>query len=414
MSPAVPAWLADPALEPVWRRLAEALEKRGLTPTGIVEVTGLDRAGRHAVSGLVGKPVHKDRVRIDLTTVDIFLRERSGIGGLRSVVEAVRGAPLVDRPALRSARSASREAPYVTARAWLAAHPDANLAWADEWLAGLRRTGYLRRRPNAVALVERALEVLADRFTAGGTGNAGVVGVDAEPSPVADGRSADVVSRVELAARVCGDAHALDADRPLAHLVLRGIAAAHGIDVSASAAGRRNLWERAGVRSDSVSSTCLTFGVRDGVRHLTPWDLARTPVRPVPGADVLVCENPRVLEAFAERRREVIVVCTAGEPNLVTLDVLRALRGTVTLRYHGDFDWPGIAIANRLVHTLDVQPWLMTAADYRDAVDALRDRLDLGGAPVIPAWDPDLGEAMTSAGVAVHEESVLDTLVATF
>jgi uncharacterized protein (TIGR02679 family) len=388
----VPDWLADPALEPVWRRVADALEQRGLTPTGRVVVTGLDRASRHATAGILGRRVLTDRVRIDLVELDRFLRERTGIGGLREVVEAVRGEALTDRAALRSDRSASREAPFAAARAWLAAHPEPPLPWADEWLAGLRRTGYLSRRHDPVGMVERALEVLADR--AGTTGEA------------------EVVSRVDLAARICGDAHALDDDRSLAYLVLRGLATASGEDPPGSAAERRALWERVAVQTDAVSSTCLTFGVRDGLAHLTPWDLKRSPVRIAPGTTVLVCENPRVLEAFAERRPAKVVVCTAGEPNLVTLDVLRALRdGGAELWYHGDFDWPGIAIANRLVRALNVRPWRMTAADYRSAVAKLPDRLELAGIPVSPDWDADLGRAMSELGTAVHEESVLECLV---
>jgi uncharacterized protein (TIGR02679 family) len=391
----VPDWLADPALEPVWQRVADALEQRGLAPVGRVVVAGLDRASRHAVAGMVGRRVLTDKARIDLAEMDRFLRERSGIGGLRDVVEAVRGEPLIDRAALRSARNASREAPFAAALVWLATHPEPALPWADEWLAGLRRTGYLSRRRNPVELVERALEVLSDRF-----GSAG---------------SEQVVSRVDLAARICADAHALDDDRPLAHLVLRGLAAAFGVEPPVSAAARRALWERVGVQTDSVSSTCLTFGVRDGLAHLTPWDLRRSPPRVTCGAVVRVCENPRVLEAFAQRRPDVVVVCTAGEPNLVTLDVLRALRdGRADLRYHGDFDWPGIAIANRLVRTLEVRPWRMTAADYRSAVGKLPDRLELTGLPLSPDWDPDLGSAMTELGTAVHEEAVLETLVMAF
>ncbi len=33
-------------------------------------------------------------------------------------------------------------------------------------------------------------------------------------------------------------------------------------------------------------------------------------------------------------------------------------------RYHGDFDWAGIAIANDLVQAFEVQPWRMAASDY--------------------------------------------------
>lgn len=391
----VPDWLADPALEPVWHRLEDALGQRGLTPTGRVVVAGLDRAGRHAVAGLLGRPVLTDRVRIDLGELDRFLRQRSGLGGLRDVMEAIRGEPLVDKAALRSARSASREAPFEAARAWLTDHPEPPLPWVDEWLAGLRRTGYLSRRRDPVGVVVHALDVLSDRF--GRIGTAGVV------------------SRVDLAARICGDAHALDDDRPLAYLVLRGVATARGQAPPSSASERRALWEQVGVQTDSVTSTCLTFGVRGGLVHLTPWDLARSPARVASGTTVLVCENPRVLEAFAERRPDTIVVCTAGEPNLVTLDVLRELRATgANLRYHGDFDWPGIAIANRLVRNLGVRVWHMTAADYRSAVAALPDRLELTGPRVDPDWDAALGRAMSELGTVVHEESVLESLVVSF
>lgn len=392
---APPDWLATAALAPLWQRLADALERRGLTPKGHVLVSGLDRNSRHAVGALLGRSVITDRVRIDLAELDRMLRERSGIGGLREVIEAVQGQPLTDRIALRSARIASREAPFKAARRWLAAHPKPALPWADEWLAGLRRTGYLSRHGNADRLVERALTILSDRFQS-----------DATARPIA---------KVDLASRMCSDSHALDDDRPLAYLVLRGLATAFGVPPPTSAAERRDLWERVSVRADSVSSTCLTYGLRNGLAHLTPWELARTPLRVTPGEIVLVCENPRVLEAFAERRPESVVVCTLGEPNLVTLDVLRTLRdGGADLLYHGDFDWPGISIANRLVRTLGVHPWRMATADYREAVASLPDRLDLTGTPIEPAWDPNLGRAMVELGTVVHEESVLDSLIAAF
>jgi uncharacterized protein (TIGR02679 family) len=232
---------------------------------------------------------------------------------------------------------------------------------------------------------------------------------------------------VELAARLIGNAHALDDGTPLAQVVLRALACAGGVDVPVGVAARRALWERYGVSADSVSATCLTLGLRpvaDGARerrlraaaaagdpvHLTRWDVRRTALALEPGSTVLVCENPHVLEAFAGQGGGAFLVCVAGEPNLVALDVLTALRsGGADLLYHGDFDWPGIAIANRLIATVGVEPWLMSAADYRPAarVDGPR----LVGAPVEPSWDPALRAAMERLGVAVHEEAVLDALL---
>jgi uncharacterized protein (TIGR02679 family) len=97
-------------------------------------------------------------------------------------------------------------------------------------------------------------------------------------------------------------------------------------------------------------------------------------------------------------------------PGLVTLDVLRRLRaGGAALAYHGDFDWPGIAIANRLVDEVGVVPWRMGADEYSDGLDV--DGIALAGTPVEPAWDPELGAAMRSHGIAVHEEAVLPELL---
>jgi hypothetical protein len=79
------------------------------------------------------------------------------------------------------------------------------------------------------------------------------------------------------------------------------------------------------------------------------------------------------------------------------------------LRYHGDFDWPGIAIANRLVGRFRVCPWLMSTEDYEDGLQAGIPLL--AGSPVEPAWDNDLDAAMRSQNRAVHEEAVLDQLL---
>ena len=68
-------------------------------------------------------------------------------------------------------------------------------------------------------------------------------------------------SRPELAARVTGSAHGLDDGAVVAQLALRALALHAGCEPPAGAAARRELWERYGVASDSVSSTCLALGV---------------------------------------------------------------------------------------------------------------------------------------------------------
>lgn len=128
-----------------------------------------------------------------------------------------------------------------------------------------------------------------------------------------------------------------------------------------------------------------------------------------PGQEVFVCENPRVLEAIAEGGLDgVAIVCTSGRSTLVVLEVLRRLANSgAHIRYHGDFDWPGIAMANQLVAMFDVEPWRMSADDYLDSPA----RLPLVGSEVAPAWDAELGAAMRHRGLAVHEEAVLGGLL---
>lgn len=387
MNAPVPDWVADRALAPVWTRIRARLEGNGVRAAGRVRVDLVDRDQRHALGALLGRSVTSDRVYIDLAALDDRLRHRSGVGGVVEVVTAIDGAPPRDRRAERAADDAGREAPLALARELVAA------SWGEAWVSGLRRTGLLTRRADAERLVADAVAVLE----------------------AVTGDDPPATSRVELAARVLGDAHALDEDRLVHQLVLRGLAAAAGRAVPATAAQRRELWETAGVAPDLVSRTCLTWRVRpvDDPVHVTAWDLRLSPdLGAVAGSTVLVCENPRVLEAVAERGTSAWpVVCTSGEPNTVVTTLLtRLVDSGATLRYHGDFDWAGIAIANRLMQRCGVEPWLMSASDYLSGFRPEAPRLT--GLPVDPLWDPELGAAMRTHGRAVHEESVLDGLLA--
>lgn len=406
----LPAWLADPALARVWEAVRRRLEQTGLAPAGRVVVSDLDRAERHAVSGLLGAPVVADVVRIDLRVLDAALRERAG-RDVATVVLLATGTAVRDRQAERSAGAARRDAPLAAARLWLAERPaSASQPWLEDWLSGVRRSGLLTRVPaeRSAPVLLQALAVLDVLTTAASAGA--------------------LWSRSELAATHTGDAHGLEDDRPVGQLVIRGLAVAAGLAIPVSGADRRAVWERWGVAVDHVSTSCLTLGLRpvaDGARerrlrlaaddgdpvHLTGWDLARLDLAVPAGTPVLVCENPRVLEAIAQRfRGNIAVVCGAGMPAIVVMHALRALAASgADLRYHGDFDWPGVAIANRLVAEVGVRPWLMSAVDYESAARA--DGLPLRGVQVEATWDPELAAVMRARGVAVHEEAVLASLV---
>jgi uncharacterized protein (TIGR02679 family) len=425
----VPGWLADPALAPLWEAARNRLERSHLVPAGRVILTGLDRAERHAVGDLLARPLVTDRVAVDLAELDQVLARRSQFRGLAGTVAAVTGRPVRDLLAERSAVAAARAEPLTLARGLLAAEPVlAGIAWAETWLAAIRRAGLLTRTADPIRAVRDAVAVLAEVLAlAAAPGAAPAAGAGSAASPAAQGNGAG--SRTDLAARVTGSAHGLDDGTVVAQLTLRALALDAGAEPPLGAAERRDLWERYGVSGDSVSSTCLTLGLGacgggpvarrlrvaaqagDPV-HITPRDLRHLDF--APHRQVLVCENPRVLEAVADGLPGgVPAVCTAGQPKLVTLELLRRLAATGTaLRYHGDFDWPGIAIANRLITEAGVRPWLMDAGDYRAAARRGPVALELSGTPVPASWDPALSEAMRRLGVAVHEEAVLDDLLA--
>ena len=290
--------------------------------------------------------------------------------------------------------------------------------WARQWLEETRRTGTLIRQPHGTALttIAQAIQTLATLFP--GTGP--------DPTPAAWGRG-------ELATRTTGSAHGPDDGTLLARLVLRGIALSQGADFPTDAPGRRALWRRASVTPDEVSSTVLTYGLRPtGVTwqetalreradhhlemHLTLRELRTLQMELLPRMRVRVCENPRVVEAAADAGCTTPLICTSGSATTVVLTFLDTLTATgCTFAYHGDFDWPGIALANRVMQRYEAEPWRMGAGDY----EYLATRAELQGAPPLPltgmlveaAWDAELAPVMDVLGIALHEEAALDLLV---
>ncbi|MHB1782703.1 MAG: DUF2399 domain-containing protein, partial [Acidimicrobiales bacterium] len=201
-----------------------------------------------------------------------------------------------------------------------------------------------------------------------------------------------------------------------------------------SAADRRALWEAAGILADEISTTVLTAGLRPpgsdplaaGIRargdagcetHLTLRDLRRIGSWVAPRTEVFVCENPRVVEAALDAGSRRAMVCTAGNPRTVVHALLSQLAaGGARLHYRGDFDWPGVGIANRVIEAHGASPWRMGATDYEDAIARAATDLDslpvLDGRPLSASWDVELMPTMARTGRVVHEEALLDLLVA--
>jgi uncharacterized protein (TIGR02679 family) len=309
-------------------------------------------------------------------------------------------------------RARVTETAVAAAHAALEAAGLAEAGWADDWIAGSRRSGLLRRSAESSdELVRRAVACVA-----------ALPAVSGSPP----------IGRSELAATRAGGAHALDDGHRLTALVLRAAAAIVGADYPTTAAGRRQLWSLVGIVSDSVSATVLVANLRPSGNtllsrhlreradarlptHLCARDLAHEPLV-VPRCErVFACENPRVLEAALDAGATTTIICLQGNPTVVTLELLaRLAKAGCTIAYRGDFDWPGIAIANRLIAANHCCTWLFDNQTYRRALrESLSgDQLALAGAAIEASWDPELTSAMVASGTAIHEEALLDHLVA--
>jgi uncharacterized protein (TIGR02679 family) len=413
------AFLTGPGLQRLWEAVRTRLERNGLQPTGTIRLQKLDLREREALSLLLAKPLIGATVTVRLEQLDTRLRAGAPARGLAATLEQM-GPPLTDRRAARDEEAARRTKLWSTADATLASTSLAGRPWTGPWLEEIRRSGTLTREPAGLALITitQAIRTLAALFPDGGsTGPAG---------PVAWGRG-------ELATRTTGSAHGLDDGTVIARLVLRGIALAHGAGFPTDAPGRRALWRRASVTPDEVSSTVLTYGLRptgstwhEGAlreradrrleTHVTLRELRTLSLELAARTRIHLCENPRVVEAAADAGCTAPLICTSGSATTVVLTLLDSLSAAgCVFDYHGDFDWPGITLANRIMARYGAEPWRMTSEDYEYLATRTQlhgtPPLPLAGRPVEALWDVELARTMTAVGVALHEEAALDLLL---
>jgi uncharacterized protein (TIGR02679 family) len=387
-------------LDDVWDAVRRRLEARGDHNRGRVRLPELTSPARLALKSLLGRApaATLDLARLEAALVGL------GVGSdlasaLAELDHAVSSAPAARR-AERAVASAGREAARAAAGAW----PE---AWAPAWIDEVIRAGVLRGMDAqaTVRLVGQVRRVL-DRLD--------------ETVPSAP------ISRVDLAADALGSSHALDAGSRLEAACTRALAHRLG------PAEPRDLWERAGAHLDLTSgpvlvwnltalapsplATLLDDSTRLGVPlHLTQLALRSHPVEVERGADVLVVENPRVVEAAAQVRSSRTVVSSNGNPSgAVRLLLAQLARSGAKLRYHGDFDAAGLAMCARMAAG-GLEPWRMSAADYLEAVEAADEAgvelpLDAQPAPATP-WDSQLEAVFDERRAIVHEERLLDLLI---
>ncbi|GAA2003686.1 hypothetical protein GCM10009799_33500 [Nocardiopsis rhodophaea] len=390
-------WLVD--------RVRLRLE-RGEEPAGVVTLTSATPDQRAAAQRLLGRQQKPGRsLRVSLDAVDeVLRRSRISPDGLVAAVEALTGPIEVRSEAEEAEERAWQQAFTPLAKA---CEPRPELA---SWYQESRSSGLVRRLLGDAQAAAPDLAVLAEVVTA---------------------LPAEGVGLGTFAARVCGDAHALDDGRPLATLALGAARALTGTPAGSGAEWRREAWAAVGLLKDDLSTTALTLGFPGDTATstgralaalheagqpavLTLRQLANDPIRPLPsGTLVHICENPAVVAAVADHLGSSCppLVCTQGQPSAAAVALLRLLADNgADLRYHGDFDWGGIRIANTLLRRVPWRPWRFSAADYQVAATANHGS-PLTGTPTQADWDPELATALHETGVRIEEETVLDRLL---
>lgn len=403
MPPAPPPSLLHADVQPLWRAVRARLDRYGLQRRGRLRVPTLPEHGRLTLGSLLDRT---PGVTIDLEALEHALMAHA-VG--TSLDDALTRLGVPRSPESEARRRAQRTRAETEARIEraCAAWPE---PWVARWVRWLFRSGQLARADresllDAVAGTRRVLDALS--------------------------QAGESEARTELAVRLFGSAHALDDGALLERCARRALWHRAG-EVVDSADGRA-LWSAAGVIRDRVSTPLLGWrlplasdsalgrvaagATAAGVPlHLSAFALERHPVCIEPSDTVLLVENPRLVEAAAERETPFPVIATNGNPATAVMRLLDALLAKgLTVRHHGDFDMAGIAIVRRL-HALGCTPWRMDVDDYDAAlVHAAARDIELPeegtGCGETP-WDPALRTRFDDVRRQVHEELLVDTLLA--
>ncbi|WP_234263267.1 TIGR02679 family protein [Hydrogenophaga sp. NFH-34] len=386
---------------------------RGSEKTGF-HLTSLSAVEYEALALLIGLPPRPTRsVRIDVAQFDTALQEAGMANSLHEALEALDG-PIVNRTEAK----AELQLRWSSVTDGQGLHPS-----LCAWLQGSSAVGLLKRvskqEPQTAHLLLQQAHVVLQRLPAQG------------------------LTRAQLAADALGNAHALDNGQAVATVVLAALQ--HGASTDeqeqspseeatdeADGARRpseraRDIWARSGVLVNELARPALFLNlpVRTPSNapaapgepgYLSLRRLLRTPPAwDVADQIIYVCENPNIVSIAADRLGAACapLVCTDGMPAAAQRVLLKQLSDAgAQLRYHGDFDWAGIHIANNVMKLCRCGPWRFGSEHYLQALETAppKDR-DLEETAVAASWDQALTESMQSHGISIAEEAVASLLV---
>lgn len=399
----IPDSLSDADMTALWISARQRLDKYGDDKRGTIKLPHLTDAAALTLSSLLGK---KLTARIDLTELEHALCTR-GVGQNLSQSLELLGAPVsAARQASRAAgqrRAAARASVEAVVQCW----PE---PWCEEWVEWLFRSGLMANYDASVAeqLVLQVRRVM------------NFLQVQSVP-----------VARNDLAVNLFGSSHALDDGNAIERAARRALW--HTLNKTPDYTERRAVWSAAGTTTDRVSTPMLTWGLRlhpdtalgrvcaaandaEIPLHLTALALSQNELRCHPERQaILMVENPRLVEAAAERKIDQTVITTNGNPTAtVTVFVQAMLKKNIDIRYHGDFDAAGILICKRMFE-MGCRPWLMDAQHYMAALERASQQnvklpVDETDCPQTP-WDVDLQKAMLENKLVVHEELLIDEVL---
>jgi len=403
--------LDQPGLQRLWEVGRTKLEQRGLDWRGTVSLGELTTEERGAIGRLMGlgSPL-RPPARVSLAKLETALLQSRLEIRLQYAIESILGVHLRDLRRERELSSQQWDAIWADVEGHPAVTAHAKLS---RWLGRIRRSGTLKRvgGTSPQALLTQTLDLVG-------------------------GFPKDGQLLTRVASEATNNPHALDPGQPLGTLCLSALAHLAGESFPSTSIQRRALWAQYGIIADELAATVLALNLSPRTDPGDAWSavaeqmmvlakegepvsltlsqLLRQPALRfhLEGEVVLVCENPSVMSAarnLGPAARP--MVCVFGRFNTAAARLLQYLAdGGAELRYHGDFDWGGIRIANEVMQRFGAKPWRYSSEDYLVAIGCNRGAPTLVGKRCEAIWDAQLADLIEQRELAVHEESVLDVL----